>query len=124
MTLYAVPLPSIARSDAAFGEQTYWRGRAWAPQTFLTWLGLQRYSARVPAAADARRTLVAMATRVFRRQLVLFGQVNENLDGLLGLGSDSDRADSFYHWGALNAFVGLVEGGGYPADVLAPAAEV
>ena len=117
----AVALPSIGRSDAAFADQTYWRGRAWAPQAFLTWLGLQRY-ADVPSAAQARRVLVEKASRVFLRQLELFGQVNENLDGLLGLGSDSNRADSFYTWGALNGFIGLVEAGLYPAGVLvAPA---
>ena len=97
LTLPAVALSlCTGRSDPAFGDQTYWRGRAWAPQAFLTWLGLQRY-ADVPSAAAARRTLVAKATRVFLRQLELFGQVNENLDGLLGLGSDSNRADSYYH---------------------------
>ena len=113
----AVPLPAIGRSDAAFGDQNYWRGRAWAPQAFLVWLGLQRY-ADVPVAVASRRTLASMASRAFMRQLDLFGQVNENLDGLLGLGSDSSRADSYYHWGALNAFLSLVERGAYPADVL------
>jgi putative isomerase len=117
----AVALPSIGRSDAAFAEQVYWRGRAWAPQAFIVYLGLQRYS-DVPEAAAARRTLAAMAPRVFLRALDLFGQVNENVDGLLGIGSDSSRADSYYHWGALNAFVGLIEAGAYPAGVLvAPA---
>ncbi len=116
-----VPLPAIGRSDAAFGEQTYWRGRAWAPNAFLVWLGLQRY-ADVPEADAARRTLVDMSGRLFARQLENFGQVNENLDGLLGLGSDSNRADSYYHWGALWGFIGLVEAGGFPASVLvAPA---
>ena len=116
-----VPLPSMGRSDVAFPEQTYWRGRAWAPQTFLVFVGLARY-ADVPEADAARRTLVRMAAQVFLGQLEKFGQVNENLDGLLGLGSDSQRADSYYHWGALNGFVGLVEAGVFPVDVLAPLA--
>ena len=113
----SVALPSIARSDAAFGDQVYWRGRAWAPQAFLVWLGLRRYADVSPAAA-ARKTLVRMAGRAFRRQMSLFGQINENLDGLTGLGSDSARADSYYHWGSLNAFIAIVEAGFYPADVL------
>ena len=113
----AVPLPAIGRSDAAFADQVYWRGRAWAPQAFLVWLGLQRYS-DVPEAAEARRMLASMSSRVFLRQVDLFGQVNENLDGLLGLGSDSSRADSYYHWGALNGFIALIEAGGFPASVL------
>jgi hypothetical protein len=117
-----VPLPSIGRSDAAFGEQTYWRGRAWAPQAFLVWLGLQRY-ADVPSAAARRADLVAMASAVYQRQWVNFAQVNENLDGLLGLGSDSVRADSFYHWGALSGFMVLVEEGLYPVGILAAPAQ-
>jgi hypothetical protein len=112
-----VALPSISRSDPAFGEQTYWRGRAWAPQAFLTWMGLQRY-AHLPQAAAARAELAGMASAVFLKQWALFGQVNENLDGLLGLGSDSVRADSFYHWGALGGFLGLLEEGVFPASVL------
>jgi hypothetical protein len=83
----AVALPSIARSDPAFPEQTYWRGRAWAPQALLVWLGLRRYG-DVPSAAAARLELAGMAGRAFLRQHDLFGQVNENLDGLTGLGSD------------------------------------
>jgi hypothetical protein len=117
----AIPLPSIGRSDAAFPEQTYWRGRSWAPQAFLTWLALRRYD-DVASAAAARRALVDMASRAFARQVELFGQVNENLDGLLGLGSDSDRADSYYHWGALNGFIAIVEQGYYPAELLVSAA--
>ena len=117
----AVGLPSIARSDPAFEDQTYWRGRAWAPQAFLVWVGLQRY-AHVPSVAARKKDLVAMASQVFLRQHGLFGQVNENLDGTTGLGSDSVRADSYYHWGALNGFIAFVEEGGYPSDVIAPPA--
>jgi hypothetical protein len=117
----AIGLPAIGRSDAAFADQTYWRGRAWAPQAFLTWLALKRYE-DVPSAVAARAALVDKAQRAFLRQLSLFGQVNENLDGLTGLGSDSARADSYYTWGALNGFIGLVELGVFPADVLVAAA--
>jgi len=117
----AVGLPSIARGDPAFEDQTYWRGRAWAPQAFLVWVGLQRY-AHVPSVAARKGDLVALASQVFLRQHGLFGQVNENLDGTTGLGSDSVRADSYYHWGALNGFIAFIEEGGYPSDVLAPPA--
>jgi glycogen debranching enzyme len=27
-------LPSIARNDPAYPDQTYWRGRIWAPMNF------------------------------------------------------------------------------------------
>ena len=38
--------------------------------------------------------------------------------GVLGVGSDSSRADSYYHWGALNALVAMAEEGAYPSDML------
>lgn len=34
---------SIAADDPAFKEQMYVRGRAWAPQAMLVWLGLNEY---------------------------------------------------------------------------------
>eukprot|EP00756_Hemistasia_phaeocysticola_P043525 Hpha_TRINITY_DN17106_c0_g1::TRINITY_DN17106_c0_g1_i1::g.146806::m.146806 len=107
-------LPSIARSDAAFWDQLYWRGRIWAPQVYLVWAGLQRYD-HLPSAKTKRAQLAAQAERLFRQQLDLFGQVNENMNGVLGVGSDSIRADSYYHWGALNALVAIAERGLYPS---------
>ena len=45
-------------------------------------------------------------------------QVNENTNGVLGVGSDSTRADSYYHWGALHALVAIAERGLYPSPML------
>ena len=98
-----VPLPSIARSDPSFLDNLYWRGRVWAPQIFLTHMALLTEGSAASTAAAA--TLRLLAGNLFDRQWSLFAQINENTNGLLGLGSDSDRADSYYHWGALNAFV-------------------
>jgi len=44
--------------------------------------------------------------------------VNENTNGVLGVGSDSSRADGYYHWGALNAMVAIAETGAYPSSML------
>ena len=109
-------LPSIARSDTAFWDQLYWRGRIWAPQAFLAYAGLKNAGG---ASADAtRKQLAAQARRLFTQQLSLFGQINENTNGVLGVGSDSVRADSYYHWGALHALVAIAETGVYPSDML------
>lgn len=113
---YAVP--SIARSDAAFWDQLYWRGRQWAPQTFLVWCGLAQYDSSLPAVRLTRQTLVRKARAQFEQQLQLFGQINENMNGVLGVGSDSDRADGYYHWGALSAFVSILEAGAYESKTL------
>ena len=110
-------LPSIGRNDSAFWDQTYWRGRIWAPQVYLTYAGLRRYDS-VPAARAKRAQLAAQAERLFTQQLSLFGQINENTNGVLGVGSDSVRADAYYHWGALNALVAIAEAGAYPSPLL------
>jgi hypothetical protein len=34
-------IPSIARNDEAFADNTYWRGRIWAPMNFLVYLGIR-----------------------------------------------------------------------------------
>ena len=34
------------------------------------------------------------------------------------VGSDSDRADGYYHWGALHALVAIAEEGAYPSPML------
>ena len=36
-------LPSIARNDRAYPEQTYWRGRIWAPMNFLVYMAITEY---------------------------------------------------------------------------------
>ena len=55
-------LPSISADDPAFRAHrgAYWRGLVWGPQVLLTYWGLREY-AHVPAAAAARRALVAQA---------------------------------------------------------------
>jgi putative isomerase len=45
-------LPSIARNDAAFKDQDYWRGRIWGPMNYLVYLGLRNYDE-----SDARELL-------------------------------------------------------------------
>jgi hypothetical protein len=62
--------------------------------------------------------LVEKAVAQFEQELGLFGQVNENMNGVLGCGSDSPRADGYYHWGALNAFVAIADAGAYPSPTL------
>ena len=36
-------MPSIARNDAAYKDNIYWRGRIWAPMNFLVYLGIRNY---------------------------------------------------------------------------------
>jgi hypothetical protein len=104
----SVPLPSIARADAAFFDQNYWRGRAWAPQSLLVYLGLERYD-HVPALRAARGDLVAMGEGVLLREWALFGHVAENYNAVTGFTQDSGDADPMYAWGGCFGLMGVLE---------------
>ena len=97
--------------------QVYWRGRIWAPQIYIAYAGLKNFE-HVPAAKAKMAQLAGQSKRLFQQQLELFGQVNENTNGVLGVGSDSTRADGYYHWGALHALVAMAETGAYPSPLL------
>ena len=49
-------LPSIARNDSSFWDQIYWRGRQWAPQTFLTYARLRQVDGNNVSSPSASRT--------------------------------------------------------------------
>jgi hypothetical protein len=103
---------SLARADASFLDQEYWRGRAWAPHHLLMYWALARYD-HVPAARAVRLDLVEMGARLHRFSWDTFGVVCENVNGMLGTCEDSGDADPFYTWGALYGFTSFLESGVY-----------
>jgi neutral trehalase len=99
-------LPSIARSDPAYAEQNYWRGRIWAPMNFLVYLGLRR-SKQMKAAADLAKKSAELLLLEWRANR----HVHENYDANNGQGCNVSSSDRFYHWGALLAMPALIEAG-------------
>jgi len=97
-------IPSIARSDPAFKDQDYWRGRIWGPMNYLVYLGLENYDE--PA---ARRELARKSRQLFDQEWSANGHVHENYNALTGSGDDVSSSDRFYHWGALLGYIDLVE---------------
>jgi hypothetical protein len=97
-------LPAISRSDPAFKDQEYWRGRVWGPMNYLVYLGLQSYDA--PA---ARRELADKSRALFELEWREHGHVHENYNATTGSGDDVTSSDRFYHWGALLALISLME---------------
>jgi putative isomerase len=97
-------IPSIARNDAAFGDNTYWRGRIWAPMNFLVYLGIRNYE--LP---EARRDLVEKSSSLLLQSWRSERHVYENYNSETGQGNDAGMSDKFYHWGALLSFIGLME---------------
>ncbi len=103
-------LPSIARNDAAFPEQDYWRGRVWAPLNFLVYLALRRTELK-----DVRRDLAEKSARLFMKEWTQHRHVHENYSAVTGEGCDTGNSDKFYHWGALLCVIALAEEGYIPS---------
>ncbi|WP_242149111.1 MGH1-like glycoside hydrolase domain-containing protein [Sphingomonas sp. BAUL-RG-20F-R05-02] len=97
-------IPSIARSNPAFKDQDYWRGRIWGPMNYLVWKGLGNY--HTDLALAARRQLADRSLALFMGEWRSKGHVHENYSAV---SADSDTVattDWFYHWGALLGFIG------------------
>ncbi|CAN5435159.1 hypothetical protein BH11BAC5_BH11BAC5_09380 [soil metagenome] len=99
-------MPSIARNDSAFKDNSYWRGRIWAPMNFLVYLGMQQYDVK-----DARADLVNKSKNLLMKNWKENGGVFENYNAVTGKGDDVYNADGFYHWGALLTFMEFIEKG-------------
>jgi putative isomerase len=97
-------IPSIARSDAAFKDQEYWRGRIWGPMNYLVYLGLLNYDQ-----PSARKELAGKSRALFEQEWKQQGHVHENYNAITGLGDDVSSSDRFYHWGALLALIDVME---------------
>jgi hypothetical protein len=111
-------LPSVTRTQPSFGDNDYWRGRAWGPMSFLTYSGLARYAdAGDPAASAAASALAEQARASFLVNWAGQGHVMENMNSEKGEGCDSGRAVPFYTWGALHALIGLDARGKLPEGV-------
>ncbi len=102
--------PSISKSDPAFAEQLYWRGRIWPPLNYLVYAGLKEYGFDDIAAVVALKSY-----RLFMREWHEKGHCHENYSAVTGLGCDvpgkqesyddgfmgNSGSDPFYTWGAL-----------------------
>lgn len=99
-------IPSIARNDPAYADQSYWRGRIWAPTNFLAYLALRRMHAQ-EACAD----LAAKSEKLILQEWRAHGHIHENYSGDNGWGCPNPRSDKFYHWGGLLALIALIEKG-------------
>jgi len=97
-------LPAIARNDAAFKDQDYWRGRIWGPMNYLVYEGLCNYD--TPSAKIARQQLAQKSMALFKNEWTQKGHVHENYSAISDDSDNVPSSDRFYHWGAL---LGLIE---------------
>jgi putative isomerase len=92
----AVGLPSVARNDASYRDNVYWRGRVWPPLNFLVWHGLRRCGLEDDASRLAETSHV-----LFMRAWQTARHVPENYNAETGETLDQGDTDWFYSWGAL-----------------------
>ncbi|MGY4386191.1 putative isomerase [Pedobacter sp. UYP24] len=107
-------LPSSPRNDTAYKDNTYWRGRIWAPLNFLVYLGIRNYN--LP---QARKDIISKSKELFLKSWSSNRYIYENYNAETGEGDDVPNSDKFYHWGALLGFMSFVEDG-YMGNPLQP----
>jgi len=99
-------LPSISRNDPAYPDQSYWRGRIWAPMNFLVYLGLHNQGQR-----EAQEKVAEASARLILKEWLEHGHVHENYCGDTGEGCNKANSDRYYHWGGLLSLIALMEKG-------------
>ncbi len=97
-------LPSVARSDPAYHDNVYWRGRIWPPLNWTVWQGLRRYSFDAEASA-----LAAKSWTLFSRAWDKDRVCAENYHADTGTALDQPDTDGFYSWGALMPAMAVAE---------------
>ena len=96
-------MPSISRNDPAYSDNSYWRGRIWAPMNFLVYLGLRNYD--LPG---AQNDLAEKSAELLLKEWRTDRFIHENYNAETGEGKDVRNSDNFYHWGALLGIVKLI----------------
>ena len=106
-------IPTIARNDAAFKDNKYWRGRIWAPVNMLAYMGIKNY--KLP---NAQKDMAEKSNNLLMKSWLTERHVYENYNGDTGIGGDAASwSDGFYHWGALLGLIDLIEKGYVPSPM-------
>ena len=95
-------LPSIIRSDPAFPDQDYWRGRIWAPMNFLVYQAFSHKGLK-----KEMDVLAEKSGKLLLKEWLLCGHVHENYCPDTGMGCGVKNSDKYYHWGALLSLIKL-----------------
>jgi putative isomerase len=102
-----LPLPSAPFDDPVNAQDTYWRGRIWAPMLLFVWEGLRRSGFAEVAAELAARAWSMFAGDWERRR-----HCHENYSSRDPDGHEAHDSDPFYSWGALIAYMQSCEASG------------
>lgn len=99
-------IPSISRNDLGYQDNSYWRGRIWAPMNFLVYMGLRNYKGE-----EARKIISDKSLKLIMKSWDEKRRIHENYNSETGEGDDVRNSDPFYAWGALLGFIPLIEEG-------------
>ena len=99
-----MPLPSVWIKEEAVHDNVYWRGRAWPPLNFVTYIGLKRYG-KYKDATKLLDKIMFHFTRLWENERACY----ENHNTFTGEGNDSVDTDPFYGWGALYPLMWILE---------------
>lgn len=100
--------PSISKSDPAYPEQIYFRGRALPPMNLLTYLAVKQYGFE-----EVEHKIAQKSVDLILKEWLEKGHVHETYDPETGEGCNTNCSDKFYHWGGLLSFIALYDGGYY-----------
>ncbi len=95
-------MPSISRSDPGYKDQTYWRGRIWAPMNYLVYNAFKDAGLNKDAKALAEKS-----RELLLKEWNAHGHVHENYSGDDGWGCGVGNSDKFYHWGGLLGYIAI-----------------
>ncbi|MCF1713706.1 hypothetical protein L0U88_03560 [Flavihumibacter sp. RY-1] len=104
-------LPSIARNDPAYKDQSYWRGRIWPPMNMFVYMGLKNYGFNEEA-----RVLAGKSNQLLLKEYLKGNWIRENFHADHGDGTPCTNkcfggSDCYYTWGTLMAIPMMMEKG-------------
>ena len=100
-------MPAIARSDPAYPDQDYWRGRVWPSTNFLAYAAIRNHK----SLPDVQKDLAEHSVALMMKEWNEHRHIHENYNADTGEGCDVRNSDKFYHWGALLGLIGMLESG-------------
>lgn len=98
-------IPATPRNDPAFTDNSYWRGRIWAPLNCLVYLGLRNYSCADAVRAELAEKSECLLMKSWKENACIY----ENYSAVDGRGDDVGNSDRFYHWGALLGYIAILQ---------------
>lgn len=97
-------IPNVTRTDPAYGDNVYWRGRIWPNVNWFIWQALRR-----AGLTDHARAFGEKSMRLFRQNWEGRRIVAENYNAETGEAMDQPDTDPFLCWGAMLPQIGVAE---------------